>query len=359
MTELDRKFSPLQEFHSASEHPLVRSEYGLHRTVSELLSSESLLVVDSYNADIVADMDGAVVLVDDCDSDTIEKIVGEYAFDRVVAVGGCTALDVGRACARGRWMASVPTILSNSCISSSTSVIRRKGHFASERTTTPAVTVLSLPTLIENHSDSSKNWSASGLGDLFSTFAAVAELHFGEGVTDEIIEEHAPICMAALTWLEGCRYPLSEENLLILAEFLHIFSLAGHDSIPPGSEHSLYYALRERHDYPRMVATHGKLVGAGALLTLSAWSEIRRDFAFGKRVHSTFKRVGIPTNFDDLVALGVTRDDMIDGVRRSGSKLFAELFDLHGVNWLDLALGDREFDLLKSQTGGLGIRGNG
>ncbi len=305
---------------------LLFTEQDLRSTVTDLSTPDTLLVMDEYNRAALEDIATSVV-VEDTDAIEIERVTRGGGYGRVVAVGGCTALDFGRACARGMDLAVVPTILSHCCISSNRSVIRRGDVYVSEVTTAPRVAMISLPTLEKNHADMSKNWSASGFGDLFSIFAAVAEANwYADKPPQDLFRREATIGEEALTWLESEPYPLDRTGLVRLARFLHEFSVVGHNSIPVGSEHALYYALRQKYAYPRMVATHGKLVSIGTLLILRAWSERYTDFSMYYNVRHTFAKVGLPLSLPDLERMGVFPDHICTACRTlAGPNLLDQL----------------------------------
>jgi glycerol dehydrogenase-like iron-containing ADH family enzyme len=305
------------------------TDQSLRSTVAELCTTETLLVTDDYNYPKIGDL-GRTVAVEDTDASWITEVTSAGGYSRVIAIGGCTALDFGRACARGKWLAAIPTILSNCCLSSNRSVIRREDRYISEETTAPNLTVISLPTMEENHADQQKNWSASGLGDLFSAFAAVAEANWDTAATEgsnDLFRLQAPICWEALEWINSTTYPLDRVGLEQLARFLHEFSIVGHKSVPIGSEHMLYYLLRKRQNYSRMVATHGKLVSIGTLITLRAWSEATGDFSMYDALRLAFSKVGLPLTFGELKSVGVAPEHILSAcIAADSGNLYSALF---------------------------------
>lgn len=323
-------------FGRATEGPVLSfTDSDLRSAVEELWTEETLLVTDDYNYPKIRDI-GRTVAVEDTEARRITEVISSGGYSRVIAIGGCTALDFGRACAIGRPLAAVPTILSNCCLSSSRSVIRRDDHYRSEETTAPQLTVISRPTIEENHADRRKNWSASGLGDLFSAFAAVAEANWHAqtpGPVNGLFRQQAPICWEALEWIDSAAYPLDRDGLERLARLLHEFSIAGHKSVPIGSEHVLYYLLRKRQNYSRMVATHGKLVSIGTLITLRAWSEARGDFSMYEKLRHAFAKIGLPRTFSDLDSIGVKTEHLVSAGRIfANDSLYGRLFNKDGAS---------------------------
>lgn len=323
-----------------SSSSLVFTDLSLNAVVANLSDGDTLLVTDDYNYPEVHAL-GRTVAVEDQDFDRIQQVRADGGYERVVAIGGCTALDFGRACAVGRSIVAVPTILSNCCISSGRSVINRGGIYASEETIAPHMTLISLPTIEENHADRRKNWSASGLGDLFSAFGAAAEARWAadrsfRSVTPDVLLENAPIAMHALEWTLSAPYPFDRAGLKSLAKLLHDFSITGHKHVPVGSEHALYYAFRHQQDYPRTITTHGKLVSIGNLLTVRAWTEEIKDFSFYERLRSAYTRIGLPVTFADLEAIGVARGHIVAALQAfKGDGLYAKLFEGRDFSLVD------------------------
>lgn len=312
------------------------TEADLRSTVYELCTPGTLLITDEYNRAVLEGMTPSVA-VEDTDAREIERVTRAGGYGRVVAIGGCTALDFGRACARRMDLAVVPTILSHCCISSNRSVIRRGDMYAGEVTIAPRVAIISLPTIEKNHADRSKNWSASGLGDLFSIFAAVAEAYWDiDKPHQDLFIREAQIGLEALNWMESEAYPLDRAGLVKLAGFLHEFSVVGHDSIPVGSEHALYYALRRQYAYSRMVATHGKLVSIGTLLILRAWSERHADFSMYHKVRRIFAKVKLPLSFPELRTIGVQPEHILAAGRsQARTTRLGQLFEDEGMALLE------------------------
>lgn len=296
---------------------LIFTRADLREAIRSLGAADALLITDPYNLPFVHDL-GAVVVAEDTDASCIEKVVAVGGYSRVIAIGGCTALDFGRACARGLSLTAVPTILSNCCISSSYSVIRRDGVYAREETCAPGRTIVSLPTILENHSNPLTNWSAAGLGDLLSAIAGVAEANWSAAASQsscDIFTQNAPICSDVLQWIASSSFPLDLTGLIELAKFLHDFSVSRHERMPTGSEHSLYYALRLQQNYPRTLATHGKLVSIGTLLTMRAWSEAAGDFSVYDSLRAAYAKIGLPLTLDDLWRIGVAPEHIIAACR--------------------------------------------
>jgi glycerol dehydrogenase-like iron-containing ADH family enzyme len=145
--------------------------------VTEALADAGTLVIaDGFNAPRLGVSN--VVCVADQIHEQIEEIKSARHCVKVLAVGGCTALDFARACATGRPLVVVPTILSNSCLSTDRSVVRHGEVYRGERTTAPYQTLISMPSIVESHCESTNKWSAPGLGDLLAGISAAIEFEW-------------------------------------------------------------------------------------------------------------------------------------------------------------------------------------
>ena len=138
----------------------------------------------------------------------IQQVKESYSYDKVIAIGGCTALDFGRACAIGKTLIVIPTLLSNACLSTNRSVINYSGIYHTEVTTAPSQTIVSLPEVMSRHARGEKyKWLASGFGDLFSALSASIEFEYKqngrslEKVNINQVIANIPLCSGYLSIL--------------------------------------------------------------------------------------------------------------------------------------------------------------
>jgi glycerol dehydrogenase-like iron-containing ADH family enzyme len=332
------------------ESELIFTEENLISLITRLATPDTLIVTDAYNYPALNTI-APTVSVDDQEIEYIEKIEREHSYKNVIGVGGCTALDAARACAIGKNLIVVPTILSNSCISVNRSVIKRGGVYKSEETTSPRETIISMPVIADNHVDQVKNWSASGLGDLFSSISASIEVEYVARdrslakITAESVAKNIPACMQALEWVLNDFVQFDRPSLKLLARYLHEASLDiirnGHTRLAAASEHWLYYRMQERQHYPKMIATHGRLISMGNLITLRIFAEATSDFSLYEKMRTVYTKIGLPLTYADLLAIGVEKQHIIAGLEDIAQRdcLYNDYFSKKDHSILDRIFG--------------------
>ena len=99
-------------------------------------------------------------------------------------------------------------------------------------------------------------------------------------------------------------------------------------------EHELYYSLMNLFDYPHTNPTHGELVSIGTLLTAKILGLKTGDFSIFIQLTSAYKKIDLPTNFEELEKIGVTKDQLtiaFDQLKGSDS-LLAQEFNMSLLN---------------------------
>jgi glycerol dehydrogenase-like iron-containing ADH family enzyme len=324
---------------------LVFCEQDLRQTAIECMAPATLIVTDDYNMAAVRDL-APTVCVKDQEFEHIEAVKSTHKYDRVVAIGGCTALDFGRACAPGKYLLAIPTILSTSCLSTNCSVIKRNGIYRSVRTQAPHRTLISLPTIVRNHGDEVRKWSISGLGDLFASVSASIECEYERNArslqsrTSADVLKNIPTVTVAMEWVLGSLDRFDESNLRKLAVMLHEASVDiirhGQQALNAASEHWLYYKMQERRNYPKMLATHGKLVSMGTLISCRIFAEQTGDHELERKLRAIHARLGLPRCFADLEAFGISPDHIVAGLRELADRdcLYRDYFASHDYSIL-------------------------
>ncbi len=304
------------------EPKLIFTEDLLSDLIQKLTQTGTLIITDDYNYPTLKNIKPCI-LVKDQEIEHIERIKQQMNYTHVIAVGGCTALDFGRACAVGKDLIVVPTILSNACFSADRSVINRNGVYKSERTTAPKKTIISLPTIIENHADHIKHWSASGLGDLLAAVSASIEFEFSkkktfDDVTTDMVNKNVPLCMEALNWALQSFIDYDPITLQKLAYYLHESSVdvirKGTTKFNAASEHLLYYKMQEAQKYQPMRTTHGRIVSIGNLITTRIFAEETGQDYLYETLRIAYKKVGLPLTFKDLESISIKRNHIVQGL---------------------------------------------
>lgn len=253
----------------------------------------------------------------------IEQVKSSYDYTNVIAVGGCTALDFGRACAAGKPLVVIPVVLSSSCLSTNRAVINYAGTYKTIVATAPYKTIVSLPEIMARHARPRNRWTGSGLGDLFSALGASIEYLYKDTplahISDTSITELVPECVEALNWIASTTAEAlySPDSFARIARYLHESSVDvlrhGHTELNAGSEHALYYALQEQQRYQKDHATHGQLVSIGTLLTTWIFAQLS-DSLFYDNLRAAHKVLGLPLTYADLAAIGVTKSHLLRGL---------------------------------------------
>lgn len=288
-----------------------------------LMDDSTILLADSHNFPLVRDV-GETVLVTEPRADVVDDIRTTYRYEKVIAVGGCSVLDVGRACAQPGSLRVFPSILSNSCLSTDRSVLIENGTRTSRRTVAPVTTVISQPSVRAAHRGPGVKWTTSGLGDLFSSLSAAIEYQCPDG-EDALLNmpvtrvmAQIPVVWAAVEWVLGSRGSMAGLDLRSLARYLHESSLdvlrLGHTRLNAASEHLLCYRLQEKHHYPADHATHGRLVSIGTLLVCAMFSRSSGQHGFYRSVRRLYEKSGLPTTYGDLAQIGVHREHILHGL---------------------------------------------
>ncbi|GGW93590.1 iron-containing alcohol dehydrogenase [Streptomyces lomondensis] len=314
-----------------------------------VVDDSTILLADGHNFPIVRGL-GETVLVTEPHVDTVHDIRTKYRYAKVVAVGGCSVLDVGRACAEPGSLRVFPSILSNSCLSTDRSVLIRDGVRTSRRTVAPVTTVISEPSVRAAHRGPGVKWTISGLGDLFSSLSASIEYQCSRGddrtnVSLNRVTSCVPVVWAAVEWVLGSPVPVSELDLRSLARYLHESSLdvlrLGHTRLNAASEHLLCYRLQERYHYPADRATHGSLVSIGTLLVCATFSRSSGERDFYRMIRRLYEKSGLPGTYGDLARIGVRREHVLRGLADLADTdcLLGRLYRKYGCRLVDDVFG--------------------
>lgn len=326
---------------------LTFSNSSLPNLLDRLVKSETLIVADQHNIDIVRNSWGNHYEVNWCDAEDLKEVRKTKKFSKVIAVGGCSALDFGRACAMGKTeLILIPTILSTSCISVNRSIVYSGLKHSSLKTRTPDRVVVSSPILMQSGCQEVAKWTSSGLGDLLSNISACIDLAARNNNSRlHLLKRQAREAFGVLDFILSKFESFDTRCLRILAEALHKSSLHvirrdGVD-ISAAGEHDLYYAMQKHQKYDRDVQTHGRLVAIGTLITAAAWDRNNGENLLLPMLHEAYRIVGLPSTYKELADIHVSRSHIIDGLKRiAGSKTYlSSQYRRFGVGLVDHVYG--------------------
>ena len=282
-----------------------------HSIVRENLDDDTLVLTDAHNHDLLKNY--TTELIQDCCVETVHRI-RTRTWQKVIAVGGCTVLDVGRL-ASAKEVICVPTILSTSCISVNRSVVKQSNRIQSKESATPSNVIISVPDVLQTPAQ----WWQSGFGDLFANISASIDIQFkAENLEYEAVRKNVPQSFDALNWVveefqgfdEGCVYKL--------ANYLHNSSLdvieRGDTKLSAGGEHELCYKIIAQHpEYTTSKPTHGQIVAIGTLIACKAYSKETQSPLYNI-LKQAYRILSLPVNDEDLHRIGIEKEHLIAGL---------------------------------------------
>jgi len=288
--------------------------------VKDLVDDNTLIVTDLYGFPALNKL-GRTALVRDCYAESIEKIKRENTYSKVLAVGGCTALDVGRACAVGKEIITIPTILSTSCISVDRSIIKYPQGSRLVKTIAPTRTIVSIQSILETHIADLEKWSQSGFGDLFANISASIDFQYkASNLTYELVRENVPECFEALEWVISQFKGYDKNCLRRLATYSHNSSLIVIEredtKLSAAGEHKLYHKMIDQQkQYTEDRPTHGQLVALGTLLVVRIFAEETGIQKLYDQLTAAYAKLGLPLTYDELRDIGIEREHIINGLK--------------------------------------------
>lgn len=296
--------------------------------MDELLDDRTLLIADWHNYPKVKDLGANAALVPDSSERQVDELTRCGDYSRIIAIGGCTALDIGRACAGDKEFFAIPTILSTSCLSTDKSILTDEhGKRKAVRSVWPDRTIIPLRELEETDARETARWSSSGLADYIANITSGHDERFrraGQKGLKEGMHEGWETwrieIYTKLNWASGNFHGYDMGLLRMLANWLHEASIGNSHGITiwdrkAGGEHGLYYAIMESEGGSEIRATHGQMVSIGTLITAKILEERKipgfRDY---EKMSSAFRLLGLPTDYRDLEALGICKERIIGGI---------------------------------------------
>ena len=322
----EKDYSFLKVGPITSDRPrLVLTDESMPDIVRRLANSGTLVVTDPFNAALLKDL-GFVFVVRVNTPEEVAALMDHPLYPnakRVICVGGCGALDVGRAAAVGKEeVILIPTILSNSCISVNRSVLGLGAESFSYRTVMPQWVIVPIRDMLVGGDKARVYWSQGGFGDLFSNISAAIEVAFQSGslTLADVQALPPPFVFDALDWVLHDFNGYDQKTLVQLAKYLHESSLmvieAGNVSLSAGAEHFMYHAFIQRNPHLRHgAASHGQLVAIGTLMAVKIFSDQIQDPSLYTKVRSVFGKLGLPITYTDLNHIGITPDMVVRSLK--------------------------------------------
>lgn len=281
--------------------------------VEKQIVNDLLIVTDSYNYPIFSKFTNTV-LVNSCKEEVLKKIKENYRYSKILAIGGCTALDVARACCYDSTeLICLPTILSTTCISCDRSKISFSNGSRLIKTTYPNETIISLPTLLNTAQSDLIKWTQSGFGDLFANISASIDFQYQNNNLDiNKVRKNVPEAFEAVQWVLQNFKTYDRDCLLLLSNYLHLSSLEvikrDNTELSAGGEHILYHKIKEKQDTQKdILATHGQIVGIGALITTKIFAEYTGHEKLYLDLKMAYKKLMFPVNFTEMEKIGIQK----------------------------------------------------
>ncbi|MCC6747535.1 MAG: iron-containing alcohol dehydrogenase [Deltaproteobacteria bacterium] len=298
---------------------LQHSRRGLKAILGQLVDERTLIVTDDYNFKAAKALGkGHVHLVQSDRLAPLTRVLAEVEFDNVVAVGGCTALDAGRALAgESKKLVMVP-LLSTACISANKAILRDDRKIVKTYTRAPDATVVSYPYLMDGSPETRARWAQSGFGDLFANLGAALDLAYEQQrYSLRGVREKAAPTLTALSWVNTRFTSYDERALRHLAEYVHESNVRVMTSNEPrlagGGEHHVYYYLKRRFGtrYSKGGATHGQIVAAGTLIAAKIFADETGDRRLYESLRAAYTKLGLPVDRPALEASGIRHADLL------------------------------------------------
>ncbi|MFH0874297.1 MAG: hypothetical protein V1859_00005 [archaeon] len=293
---------------------LIFTDEGLVELVTNLTSKvkNTLIVADSYSYPIVAEL-GDTVLIISNEIEPADEIRHDREYNAVIAIGGCTALDVGKYIAAGVCEHYAIPTLSTGCISKEYGLLRRGGKTVKMVSESPNQTIVSYPFVMGGNQADVIKWTSSGFGDSLSHFGRILEFVTDpkNSYTEKVINDGywptvvslGPEFITTAKWvLEDFVGYDKKDTFEMLANLSHKISFEQRFS--PGGEHKLYEALMQQNGYSAYQPTHGHLVAIGTLLTAKAIENSNPGKSGNSHLFDvlqrTFRKLSIPCSFLEI-----------------------------------------------------------
>ncbi len=304
---------------------LIFTDDPLEKLLTVLADSNTLLVTDPRNYPSVKNYGKTIMVKNNFYALSYEDMQNN-AYNRVIGIGGCSALDIGRIYAEGIKFIAIPTVLSTSCISVNISILRAKDETKRIKTVIPDRTIISFPELFRAEEKDLKKWSSSGFGDLFANISASIDFEYkNNSFSLENIYKNAEEAFSAMEWvLSDFNGYNNYDTLKKLATYLHNSSLdvirRGNNELSAGCEHKFYETIIRQQIYSNQIQTHGILVSIGTLITILIFEKLSQNKNIFSKLKEAYKKLGLPVNYKEFLETGIEKIHIIEALKNSGTK---------------------------------------
>ncbi len=322
---------------------LVIENRNLENILTDYRGENVLFVTDPFNYPLVKNF-GRAINVENISHRVSPFCNLDAGYDRVVGIGGCSALDIGRYHAAGIRFTGIPTILSTSCISVNSSIIRSKEGKKTIKTVIPDKTIIPLETVLSSEEAALSRYTASGIGDLMANISASIHYEMKHGSSSyENIKENAKEAFSAMDWILNEFSGYSESSMTRIAGYLHDSSVSvmkrGNAELSAGFEHAFYETIVQNENYSSDIQTHGFLVAAGAIITTSIYEQCFGNPGLTERLKSVYSIFGIPHSYKTLRCIGIEREHILralqDLMNREGDNFVSRYLESAGLSQVD------------------------
>jgi glycerol dehydrogenase-like iron-containing ADH family enzyme len=331
--------------------PLVKINKSFDEIIKEYIDKNPTIICDEHNYKKISKKEFKPICIRNNNYSNIKKIKKEINKNKnkiIIGIGGCTALDAARACSNKEIPCIlIPTILSTVCISVDKSVLKVKGETRTFNTEPPEKVVLSMKEVMKTKRFDLVRWSQAGFGDLFAKIGASIDVVYrqiknnNDTMSLDKVRRNIPEVFDAIDYVLDKFNNYNKKDLESLAVFLHEASVAiiiqDTFELSGGAEHNLAYILEKKYLSKNRRLEHGILVSIGSLIEFKLFEEITGDNSLYKKMRIIYKKLKLPTTYNDLKKIGITKEYLIKSINDlKGLHTFMSAHSNKAIKLLDI-----------------------
>ena len=142
-------------------------------SISSNIQKSSLIITDEYNYTRMTRLHDKVLKVNNNSENNIIPSLRNENHENVIAIGGCTSIDIGRMYASDGNLLVYPSIISTACISINRSVLANNSNEDYiVKTTSPQKTIINYNLIFDTSKEDLRKWTFSGVLDVLSRISA-------------------------------------------------------------------------------------------------------------------------------------------------------------------------------------------